>query len=107
MYSLMSFVLYVFTSIFSSNIYCIIINIYNPTLPLFGRGRDCEIAAICHKLVQRNTKSILKRVCMVFFFVCVKTNPFDRKREEFRGRFNKRVLTQSQVSKLRLLEHLS
>ena len=41
MYSLMSFVLYVFTSIFSSNIYCIIINIYNPTLPLFGRGRDC------------------------------------------------------------------
>ena len=44
MYSFMSFVLYVFKSIFSSNIYCII-NIYNPSASLLGGGgggnRDC------------------------------------------------------------------
>ena len=42
MYSFMSFVLYVFKSIFSSNIYCII-NKYNPSASLLRGNRDCFI----------------------------------------------------------------
>ena len=39
MYSFMSSVLYVFKSIFSSNIYCIIImKIYNPNVSFLGMG---------------------------------------------------------------------
>ena len=45
MYSLMAFVLYVFTSIFSSNIYCII-NIYNYSASLFGGGTVNKIPQI-------------------------------------------------------------